>query len=170
MARAWSADAAAAGISLVAPDAADPKGWSLPLDGPARLEGLLDYLGSTRGLNTKHVFLFGHSAGGFFASAMHLYLAERVEASVVHEAAFDAAYDAVAASARPKMPILWLAGERDQYVPRAAVTAGHERLRALGFPSELQELAGQSHSYDPARVNQVALKFFFNTRSLGPPR
>src|SRR6266568_2671983 len=66
----WKDLATKEGIILVGPDAINSQGWSSPVDGPDFLHDLISDLKSKYSIDSRRMYLFGHSAGATFALFM----------------------------------------------------------------------------------------------------
>src|SRR4030095_4670413 len=62
----WKDLAKKEGIILAGPDATNLQGWGAPQDGPDFLRDLVESLKEKYPINSKRVYLFGHSAGAIF--------------------------------------------------------------------------------------------------------
>lgn len=57
-------------VLLIAPDSADPRGWSGAADGPAFMAALLEDAARVHPFDLERVFLMGHSAGAIQATGL----------------------------------------------------------------------------------------------------
>jgi len=59
----WKDLANKEGLILVGPDAQNSRGWKIPEDGPGFVHELIETLKARYPVNTRRMYLFGHSAG-----------------------------------------------------------------------------------------------------------
>ena len=159
----WVKLAAEEGFIVAGPDASNAAYWEAPRDGPAFLRDLVDHLRSRYPIDPRRVYLFGHSAGAFFALQMGLLESRYFAAVAIHAGAFNEGEEKwLMARAKRKIPFHLAAGDRDERVPLAAVRATRDALRAGGFPVELVEMRNHDHwYYDLApQINRSAWAFF----------
>jgi len=158
----WAQLAKKEGVIIVAPDALNSQGWRIPQDGPDFIHELVEELKAKYPINSRRVYLFGHSAGAGQALYLSLLESEYFAAASVHAGALggndDAAY---IERAQRKIPIAIFVGTNDQLVPLPVVRATRDALNAQGFKSELTEIKGHTHwYYDRApEINRTAWDF-----------
>lgn len=63
----WKDLASREGFIVAGPDASNSQGWSMTDDGADLLRDLVETLKSKYPVNTRRIYLFGHSAGAVFA-------------------------------------------------------------------------------------------------------
>ncbi len=158
----WKDVANREGIILAGPDAAGAAGWSATEDGPGVLRDLVELLKSKYPINSRRVYLFGHSAGAVYAIDLALMESEYFAAMAIHAGSFrDKKEFDVISRARRKIPLAIWIGTNDQFFPLASVRATRDALVANGFPVEITEMPGHDHwYYDLApRINEAAWQF-----------
>jgi poly(3-hydroxybutyrate) depolymerase len=158
----WKALASREGFILVGPDSADSSVWSVPVDGPDFLHELVEILKSRYAVNSRRVYLFGHSGGAVFALHMSMLESEYFAATAIHAGAWRAKEEyAMLRYAARKIPIAIWVGVKDVSFPLKTVRATRQALEAQGFPVEVTEIEGHDHwYYDLApQINQDAWKF-----------
>jgi len=168
----WKDLANREGIILVGPDAADSSKWNIPADGPDFLHDLVETLKTKYPINPRRVYLFGHSAGAFFALELSLLESEYFAAAAIHAGALPpSTYKLIDHAARKTPLAIWI-GTNDQYVPLAAVRATRDALNAKGFSVELKEMPGHDHwYYDLApKINGEAWEFLKKYELTEEPR
>ncbi|HSB27384.1 MAG TPA: alpha/beta fold hydrolase [Pyrinomonadaceae bacterium] len=157
----WKDLAKKEGIILAGPDATDLRGWGTPHDGPDFLRDLVDTLKAKLPINTKRVYLFGHSAGAIFALEMSLIESQYFAATAVHAGALAKDDMELIPLAKRKIPISIQVGDSDEYFPLKAVRETRDALKTAGFDVELTEIRNHDHWYydQAARFNQTAWEF-----------
>lgn len=136
----WQDVARREGLLLVAPDSADPAGWSRAEDGPAFLDALLAEVAALHPYDPGAVFLYGHSAGAMAALSL----------------AADGPWRAVAAHggaprldtlgpARRAVPLRVQIGDADPLFPLPEVRAAAAALARQGHDVELAVIPGHGH-------------------------
>lgn len=161
LAEKWKELANKEGFIVVAPDSIDSAVWGIPADGPVFMRDLVEELKSKYRINSRKVYLFGHSGGAVFALLMALYESEYFASIAVHAGALDSASIQLIKIAKRKTPIHIQVGNRDPYFPVSIVRETRKALTADGFPVELRELSNHDHwYYDLApKINLTAWEF-----------
>src|SRR5688572_31024927 len=67
LAEKWKELANKEGFIVTAPDSIDSAVWGIPADGPVFMRDLVEELKSKYPINSRKVYLFGHSGGAVFA-------------------------------------------------------------------------------------------------------
>src|SRR6266571_3553054 len=157
----WKDLAIKEGIVLVAPDAINSQGWNSPADGPDSLHDLISDLKSKYSIDSRRMYLFGHSGGATFALYMALYESEYFAAAAIHAGALQHDDGPIVERATRKIPIHIAVGDVDPFFPLAAVHATRDTLVANGFQVGLTEMKGHNHwYYDLApKINAEAWDF-----------
>src|SRR6267154_5092487 len=158
----WKDIANKEGFIVAAPDSADPAVWSTTAYGPDVLRDLVEQLKLKYSINSRQVYLFGHSGGAVFALLMSMYESEYFAAAAVHAGAWRQPREYEATNiAKRKIPIAIWVGTNDQFFPLLAVRATREALKGQGFPVEVTEIPGHDHwYYDIApQINKSAWEF-----------
>ena len=163
----WKDLAKKENIIIAGPDSLDTRGWGSPQDGPDYLRDLVEELKAKYPINTRRVYLFGHSAGASFALEMSLMESEYFAATAIHAGALPPDDISLIETSKRKIPIFIQVGDSDQYFPLKTVRATRDVLNAKGFSVELTELPGHDHwYYDLApKINRTAWDFL-KTRQL----
>jgi poly(3-hydroxybutyrate) depolymerase len=145
----WSDLAAREHFIVVGPDAADRRHWQGPIDGPAFLYFLVEAVKARHPIDTRRVYLFGHSDGAFFALTMSLMESEFFAATAVHAGGlYPNAADRQQLFAAPRtIPIAMFHGVDDQTISVGTAREARDALTAHGFPVTLTEIAGHDHDY-----------------------
>src|SRR6266568_2457236 len=138
----WKDLATKEGIILVGPDAINSQGWSSPVDGPDFLHDLISDLKSKYSIDSRRMYLFGHSAGATFALYMSLYESEYFAATAIHAGALSHDDGPIVERAKRKIPIYIVVGTVDPFFPLTAVRATRDALNSNGFDVQLTEING----------------------------
>jgi poly(3-hydroxybutyrate) depolymerase len=155
---AWAETAAREGLVLVAPEPANPEGWTLEEDGPEVLAEMLTAAARRAPMDPARLHLFGEGAGGAYA----LFLANRLPGAFRSVAVHAGALPGRAVAPAPGgPPILMIAGERDARVPPRFVTSTARALAQAGHAVEVVELEGQGHALAPVGPWLSALAWAF---------
>jgi len=168
----WRDLAAKEGIIVVAPDALSSQGWNAPLDGPDFLHELLSEVKSKYAVDSRRMYLFGHSGGATFALYMGLFESEYFAAVAIHAGALLPEDGPIVERASRKIPIHITVGTVDPFFPLAAVRATRDMLVKTGFAVELTEMKGHDHwYYDLApKINAEAWTFLKEFKLTDEPR
>ncbi len=157
----WKDLAKKEGIIIAGPDATNLQGWGSPQDGPDFLRDLVESLKEKYPINSKRVYLFGHSAGAIFSLEMSLMESQYFAATAIHAGALSNDTMQLIDMAKRKIPISIQVGDSDNYFPLTIVRATRDALSKGGFTVELKEIAGHDHWYydQAAKFNQTAWDF-----------
>jgi poly(3-hydroxybutyrate) depolymerase len=158
----WKDIAAKEGIILAGPDSTNSNTWSSKDDGPDFLRDLVENFKSKYPINSRRIYLFGHSAGAVYSLTLSMIESEYFAATAVHAGAWrdQGEFDVIDAATR-KIPLAIWVGTNDPYFPLQAVRNTRAALQAKGFPIEVTEMPGHDHwYYDLApKINQSAWEF-----------
>src|SRR5438128_5576660 len=157
----WKELAEKEGIILVGPDSSDSARWSLDSDGTEFLNELIALVKSTHPIDSRRVYLFGHSGGAIMAILISLLESEYFAATAIHAGLLDPGDYRFIDYAKRKIPFAIFLGDRDLLFPFSQVAATRDVLKARAFPVELTKIANHDHwYYDLApRINQSAWDF-----------
>jgi predicted esterase len=157
----WRDLAKAEGIILVGPDSSNSQSWQIPQDAPDLLYELVEYLRIKYPVNSRRIYLFGHSAGAVAALYLSLLESEYFAATAVHAGALRSDDGPFIERAKRKIPISIFVGTNDSSFPLSVVRATHDALNTRGFKPELHEIKGHNHwYYDRApEINKSAWTF-----------
>ena len=160
-------------IILAGPNSLNLSRWSTNDDGPGVMHDLVELLKSKHSIDSRRVYLFGHSGGAVFALLLSLMESEYFAATAIHAGAFRdrEEYKFLEQSKRPIPLGIWV-GTRDPFFPLAAVRATRDAFVARGFPVEVTEMPGHDHwYYDLApSINEAAWQFLKKHSLSGEPR
>jgi len=144
----WQGLAQTEGIILVAPDSSDPADWDYRKDSPDFLHALLGEVESTFVVDTRRVYLFGHSTGAVYALYLSTVESEYFAATATYEGSLPASNFKLIASAQRRIPISIWVGTNDTSFPLPQVRATRDAFNARGFTMELHEISGHDQNYD----------------------
>jgi len=157
----WKELAEKEGLILVGPDSSDSARWSLDNDGTEFLNELIALVKSTHPIDSRRVYLFGHSGGAIMAIFISLLESEYFAATAIHAGLLDPGDYRFMDYAKRKIPFAIFVGDRDPLFPFSQVAATRDVLKARAFPVELTKIANHDHwYYDLApKINQSAWDF-----------
>jgi alpha-beta hydrolase superfamily lysophospholipase len=98
-------------------------------------------------LDSRRVYVFGHSMGGYLAYDAAMFDSEYFAAVAVHAMLIDDEYTSIVGRAKRKTPIAIYIGDHDQFVPVSGVRQTRDLLVKAGFPVHYVELKGHDHNY-----------------------
>jgi poly(3-hydroxybutyrate) depolymerase len=149
LAERWKDLASREGFIVAGPDSYDSQAWTVPEDGPDFLRDLVEELKTKYPVNSRRVYLFGHSGGAVFALNMSMLESEYFAATAIHAGAWRRRAEfALIDYAKRKIPLAIVVGDQDQFFRLSAVKSTSERLKAKGFEVEIAVLQGHDHRYD----------------------
>ncbi|MGH9908551.1 MAG: alpha/beta hydrolase family esterase [Pyrinomonadaceae bacterium] len=131
----WKELAKKEAIIIAGPDSSDSAGWRIPEDGPDFLYELVEALKNRHAINSRRVYLFGHSAGAGQALFMSLLESEYFAATAVHAGALNEQALPLMDGAKRKTPIAIFVGTNDHLFPLSTVRATRDALNAPRFLS-----------------------------------
>ena len=168
----WKDLAEKEGIVLGGPAAIDRTHWSWGDDGPDFLHDVVEAIKAKHPINSRRVYVFGHSAGASFALMMSLLESEYFAATAIHAGTLTLEEYSLIGYARRKLPIMIFIGDKDQFVPLALVRGTRDSLASKGFPVELREMPKHDHRYADvaANLNRTAWEFFSKVELTSEPR
>jgi len=145
----WRDLASREGFIVAGPDSYDSQAWTVPEDGPDFLRDLIEELKARYPVNSRRVYLFGHSGGAVFALNMSMLESEYFAATAIHAGAWRRRAEfSLIDYAKRKIPLAIVVGDQDQFFRPSAVRSTSERLKAKGFEVEVTVLQGHDHRYD----------------------
>jgi poly(3-hydroxybutyrate) depolymerase len=143
----WKGLAAKAGIVVAGPDSTDPAQWASPQDGPRLLHDLVEELKGKHPIDTRRIYLFGHSGGACFALQIGLLESEYFAAVAVHAGALQPAAYPLTSYATRKVPFALFVGSRDPNFPVSVVQDTEKELAKKDLPVELTIIPNHTHDY-----------------------
>lgn len=157
----WLPFAKENGIILVAPESNNRQGWSMREDGPDFLYSLVEMVRVQHPVDSRRLYLFGHSAGALHGLAMAVLESEYFAAVAVHAGTLPDHVIPFVADARRKTPIAIWVGTNDPLFPVHAVRATQTTLTKQGFEVVLTEMPDHTHNYynRASDINRHAWQF-----------
>lgn len=157
----WKDLAEKEGIILVAPDALDPETWGSAAD-TEFLKAAMDDVRKTHSIDSKRMYLFGHSAGAVYGLYLAVMEYPYFAAVAVHAGALpdEGLYSAMNQVPR-KTPIAIWVGTDDRFFPLERVRNTRDAFAKAGFKVELNEITGHTHDYYAVsgKINKSAWDF-----------
>jgi poly(3-hydroxybutyrate) depolymerase len=168
----WKALAISEGVVLVAPDSVNSETWNIPVDGPDFVHELISQLKSNYPIDSRRMYLFGHSGGAVMALHLALIESEYFAAVAVHAGMLQKGDGRLVEEATRKIPIYLVVGTKDPLFPLEGVRATRDYLTRREFEVQLVEMKGHDHwYYDLApKINADAWLFLKAQRLANEPR
>ncbi len=158
----WKKLAREKGIILAGPNALSSGAWITPTDGPVFLRDVVDAVKARFSIDSKRVYLFGHSGGGGFAIINSILEPNYFAAAAVHAGALPVPEQLASfLPASRRVPISIWVGDRDPFFPMSAMKPTVNFLQINGFPGQFSVLLNHAHNYYGIadRVNKEAWLF-----------
>ena len=157
----WQKLADKEGIVVAGPSSTDPQHWASPIDGPDFLRDVVEDVKKKAPIDTRRIYLFGHSAGAIFGLQMSLLESEYFAATAVHAGLlYPTEYNLMSFAAR-KIPMWITVGTNDRFFSVDEVRKTRDQLQGRGFPVELYEMPRHTHDYygSSREINDRAWQF-----------
>jgi poly(3-hydroxybutyrate) depolymerase len=169
---AWKELAEKEKVVVVGPASKDSVHWTSPEDGPLFLHDIVEQVGAKQAIDSRRVYLFGHSAGAVFALQMAALESEYFAAAVAYAGSLPPKQFALFDYAARKIPCLFVVGTQDRIFPLDEVRATRNALKSRGFPVEYVEMSGQTHNYvlSAKVINGKAWEFLLKNPLTDGPR
>jgi len=161
----WRYLASKEGFIIVGPDSSGA-GWRTPEDGPEFIHDLVEALIKSHKIDTKRIYMFGHSAGAVFALDLAMLESEYYAAAAVHAGAWRSSRElSLIERAKRKIPLKIFVGDRDMFFPLGAVRDTEGALKDHQIPIDVMIMKGHTHwYYDIAdQINKDAWDFLKQT-------
>ncbi len=157
----WQELAEQEGIILAGPDALKSSTWSVPNDAPQFIYELVEELKSNQPVDSRRVYLFGHSAGAAAGLLLSLLESEYFAATAVSAGALRKENYDLFNDAERKIPIALFVGTKDPLFPLKIVRETRDAFKERGFTAELTEIPKLDHNYysKSAEINKQAWEF-----------
>jgi predicted esterase len=146
---------------IVGPDSSG-SGWRMPQDGPEFIYELVEMLVKKYPIDSKRLYVFGHSAGAVFGLDLAMFESEYFAAVAVHAGSWRSRKEFTQIDlAKRKIPLKIIVGDRDQFFPMNSVEATEFALKNRQFPIEVMIMKGHTHWYYDvaAEINENAWTF-----------
>lgn len=156
----WIPLAKEAGLILIGPT--HPlQGWPVDMNEADIIEGIINDVGQNYHIDRRHLYLFGHSSGGRFASAMPYLKPDLFTAIVVNAGALQSPADYKLNKDDRKVPIAFLAGSNDTSVPINDSANSAEFYAKHGHDTLFVDFLQHNHWYYTIapEINRRALAF-----------
>jgi len=169
---AWKDLAEKEKIVVVGPDSEDSVHWGSPQDGPALLHDIVEQVAARQAIDSRRMYLFGHSAGAVFALQVAALESDYFAAVVAYAGALQSKYFSLFDYASRKIPYQLIIGTKDGFFPLADVQATRDALKSRKFPVEYVEMSGQTHNYvrSAKEINGKAWAFLVKNPLPGDPK
>lgn len=157
----WQKLAEQEGIILAGPDALKSSNWSIPGDAPRFIYELVEELKSKQPIDSRRVYLFGHSAGAVAGLMLSLLESEYFAATAVSAGSLRSQDYPLFNDAERKIPIALFVGDKDPLFPLAEVRKTRDAFNERKFTVELTEILNLDHNYysKSAEINRKAWNF-----------
>ncbi len=158
---AWKDLASAEGVILAAPDSRNAQMWSLRNDSPDFIRDVVEDVRRGYAVETRRVYLFGHSAGARAGLLFAFGESEYFAAAAIDAGALPPDQYRFIELAVRKIPIRMTIGADDQIVPPRDARTTRDVLVEKGFPVEFVEISNHTHFYleKAADINRGAWAF-----------
>lgn len=159
----WSSVADRHGLVLIAPDSAWTNSWSSWFDPLSLLVSMVDDASAQYGIDARRLYLFGHSAGGIYATELALNADAPFAAIATHAGFAPVAGLAPAGSeSGNKPPILLFLGDGDHIFKIDDAVSVGGFFKEQGYQAELAVIRNHNHWYynRGPLINEKAWRFF----------
>jgi poly(3-hydroxybutyrate) depolymerase len=162
----WQKVAEQEGIILVGPDALKSSNWSIPNDAPQFIYELVEELKSKYPIDSRRVYLFGHSAGAVTGLMLSLLESEYFAATAVSAGSLSPEDYDLFDDAQRKIPIALFVGTKDPLFPLTIVRKTRDAFNERKFTIELTEIPNLDHNYysKSSEINKRAWDFLAKYR------
>ncbi len=162
----WQKLAEREGIILVGPNALKSSNWSVPDDAPQFIHELVEELKTKQSIDSRRVYLFGHSAGASGALIFSLFESEYFAATAVSAGAVRSENYGLFDYAERKIPFALFVGTKDPFFPLDIVRQTRDAFVERKFTFELTEIPNLNHDYysKSSEINEMAWKFLAKYR------
>lgn len=162
----WQKFAEREGIILAGPDALKSSNWSIPNDAPHFIYELVEELKSKQPIDSRRVYLFGHSAGAITGLMLSLLESEYFAATAVSAGSLPSEDFDLFNDAQRKIPVALFVGTKDPLFPLTEVRKTRDAFNERKFIVELTEIPNLDHNYysKSAEINKKAWSFLIKYR------
>ena len=144
----WQKLAGAEGLIIVGPDSIDTDAWRIPEDGPEFIYDLIEALKPKHQIDSRRIYIFGHSAGAVMGLNLSMLESEYFAATAVHAGSWREKREFLFMEyAKRKIPLAILVGDRDTLFPLSSVSATESALKEREFPVEVTVIKDHDHWY-----------------------
>ncbi len=162
----WQKLAEKEGIILAGPDALKSSNWSIPGDAPRFIYELVEELKSKQPIDSRRIYLFGHSAGAVTGLMLSLLESEYFAATAVSAGSLRSEDYDLFNDAERKIPIALFVGTKDPLFPLTVVRKTRDAFNERKFIVELTEIPNLDHNYysKSSEINKKAWSFLAKYR------
>ncbi len=162
----WQKLAEQEGIILAGPDALKSSNWSMPSDAPQFIYDLVEELKSKHPIDSRRVYLFGHSAGAITGLMLALLESEYFAATAVSAGSLSSVDYDLFDDAQRKIPVALFVGTEDPFFPLTEVRKTRDAFNERKFTVELTEIPFLDHNYysKSSEINKKAWNFLAKYR------
>lgn len=159
-------------VILVAPNSFNSQEWSFAADGPEFFHSVIEAVKASYPVDSKRMYLFGHSAGANFALYLAIMESQYFAAAAVHAGALTDDADMYMDHAPRKIPVAIWVGTKDQFFSLENVRSTRDKFKEHGFPIQLTEIPGHDHDYYSVagNLNKTIWEFFSASQLSDEPR
>ena len=143
----WKEIARKDGVLLIGPGAFQQGAWRIPEDSPEFTGDVVEAVKARFPIDPRRVYLAGHSGGAGHVLLLGLLESEYFAAVAAHAGALRPNDAALLDVPKRKIPMAIWIGTKDQMVPLKMARDTLAVLTARGFPAEVSEINGHTHSY-----------------------
>lgn len=162
----WQKLAEQEGIILAGPNALNSSNWSIPHDAPQFIYELVEELKSKQPIDSRRVYLFGHSAGAITGLMLSLLESEYFAATAVSAGSLRSEDYDLFNDAQRKIPVALFVGTKDPLFPLKIVRQTRDAFSERKFTVELTEIPNLDHNYysKSSEINKRAWNFLTKYR------
>lgn len=162
----WQALAEQEGLVLAAPNSLNSLDWNTFEDGPEFLHAIVEAMQKKYLIDSKRIYLFGHSAGGVFALYMGVMEPQYFAAAGAHVDTMRENFHPGMEVVGRKLPLAIWVGTKDPH-SLTMVRNTQSELKKHGFDAQVFEVKGHDHdNYAAARDLNPKIWNFLTTISL----
>jgi poly(3-hydroxybutyrate) depolymerase len=132
---------------VAGPDSINSAVWAAPIDGPALLRDVVEEVKKRAAVDSRRIYLFGHSAGATFGLQLAMIQSEYFAAVAIHAGALVPQDYSLLDFPTRKVPVALFVGTEDPGYPLAQVRATRDAFQQKGFPVQLTEIPRHDHNY-----------------------
>jgi poly(3-hydroxybutyrate) depolymerase len=144
----WTSLADEQGFVIAGPQSKDPLRWQLREDPAELFRDLIGDIASAQAVDTRRIYLFGHSGGAVYALSLSMMQAKFFAATAVHAGAWRERQEfKVAQLATRKIPVMLFIGNRDEYFSVDSVKQTAAQLRKAQHEVSLIIMPRHDHDY-----------------------
>jgi poly(3-hydroxybutyrate) depolymerase len=144
----WASLADEQAFVIAGPQSKDPLRWQLGEDPAEIFRALIADIASAQAIDTRRIYLFGHSGGAVYALSLSMMQSKFFAATAVHAGAWRERQEfKVAQLATRKIPVMLFIGNRDEYFSVDSVKQTAAQLRKAQHEVSLVIMPRHDHDY-----------------------